>query len=148
MKKLGKVPFGVLCMILLFTFSQAAANDLEDVVPNKKSKIEWTATTTYINNRQILDIKAVGYNVYICDELDKGCKENVTIAPINKEKPIRGTNYPLPTLENGQYIIGVRALLFKNDKLEGKPVEESEISWSCDPKCTFNNNPFRLKVIK
>ena len=146
MKRLGKVLFGVLCIILLFTFSHSAAIDMEDVRPSEKSKIAWDATTTYINHTKIENPEAVGYNVYICDELDKECKENETIEPIN-DTPIRETKYPLPSLDNGQYIVGVQALLYKDTNLEGEPVEESKISWSCDPNCTINNT-FRLKVIK
>jgi hypothetical protein len=152
MKRLGKVLFGVLCMILLFTFSHAGEIKPDYVVPEKKSKIAWDATTTYINHTKIEHPEAVGYFVYICNEEDNKClkkesmkKERKFRIPINTN-PIRKTNYPLPLLEKGKYFVGVRAVLYKDKKL-GAYVNESTISWSRNQACT-NNKPFCLKVKK
>ena len=152
MKRLGKVLFGVLCMILLFTVSHAGEIKPDYVVPEKKSKIAWDATTTYINHTKIEHPEAVGYFVYICEEEDKKCmkkesmKKEITFRKPTNPDPIRETNYPLPSLNNGQYIVGVRAVLYK-DKNLGAYVNESTISWSRNQACT-NNKPFCLKVKK
>ena len=152
MKRLGKVLFGVLCMILLFTVSHAGEIKPDYVVPEKKSKIAWDATTTYINHTEIKDPKAVGYFVYICNEEDEKCmkkesmkKERKFRIPINTN-PIPETNYPLPLLEKGKYVVGVRAVLYK-DKNLGAYVNESTISWSRNKACT-DDKPFCLKVKK
>ena len=52
MKRLGKVFWGVLCMILLFAFSHASAGDIcapntEVVKTKEKVQFEWDAVTTY-----------------------------------------------------------------------------------------------------
>jgi hypothetical protein len=153
MKRLGKGLFGVLCIILLFTFSHAAK--IHSVVPSKKVKIAWDATTTFVNGKKIKNPEAVGYFVYKSKDVVKECEENKpppeksnNIEKINKRKPITGTVYEIPSLslEAGQYLVGVQAVLYKDENMnDGDQVVESTISWSCSETCT-NNNPFCLRI--
>jgi hypothetical protein len=71
MKRLGKVFWGVLCMILLFAFSHASAGDIcapntEVVKTKEKVQFEWDAVTTYNDKgkTRIEKGKFVKYLVY------------------------------------------------------------------------------------
>ena len=149
MKRLGKVLFGVLCMILLFTLSHAAEIHLEKVKVGEDVKIVWDATTTKINNNPISNPKAIGYFVYISEDVDKKCEKCEKNEPRNKnpinENPITETVYVIPSLKAGQYFVGVQAVLYKDKNMNGEPVGKSTISWSCSETCT-NKNPFCLKI--
>lgn len=151
MKRLGKVLFGVLCMILLFTFSHAAEIHWEKVKVGEDVKIVWDPTTTLINNNPISNLKAVGYFVYISEDVDKKCEKCEKNEPQKKdpinENPINKPKYKIPSLKlkaGGQYFVGVQAVLYKDENMKGKPVGESTISWSCSETCT--DNPFCLKI--
>jgi hypothetical protein len=144
MKRMGKVLFGMFFMIFLFTLSHAA--EIHSVVPSKKVKIAWDATTTSTSGKPISNPNVVGYFVYICEDVDKKCEKS---DPQNQrqinEIPIPETKYELPFLEEGQYFVGVKAVLYEDKNMNGKPVEESSISWSCSGACT-NNNPFCIRI--
>ena len=126
MKRLGKLLYGVLCIIFMFTFSQAAQEEhcVSCVKTSDSVEIAWDATTTYLNNNPIPEPEAVRYNVYI-----RKCKgQNIT--PIGNM--ITETTYKIPHQEPGKYFVGVAALY----------VSESEKSWSCDPEKCDTKNPF------
>ena len=142
MKRLGKVFFGVLCMILLLACSHTP--EIHWVETSDRVKIAWDATTTLLNGNAISNPEAVGYFVYISKDLDKNHEKNElqNEKPINKN-PITKTIYEIKFPERGQYIVGVQAALYKDGSMEGEP-EKSNISWSCSETCT-NKNPFGVK---
>jgi hypothetical protein len=150
MKRLGKVLFGVLCMILLFTFSHAAEMQREKVKVGEDVEIAWDPTTTFlINNDPISNPKAVGYFVYISEDVDKKCEKCEKKNEPQNENPrnenrITETVYVIQLLKAGRYFVGVQAVLYKDENMNGEPVGKSTISWSCSEACT--NIPFCLEV--
>ncbi|MDJ0819182.1 MAG: hypothetical protein QNJ58_23435 [Desulfobacterales bacterium] len=126
MKILKKLLYGVLCIILLFTFSQAAEEEhcVSCYKTSGSVKIAWDPTTTYLNGNPIPERKAVRYNVYI-----RKCNENMIKKICNKTDK---TEYVIPFQERGKYFVGVDAVY----------VKKSEKSWSCDPEKCLNKDTF------
>jgi hypothetical protein len=126
MKKLKKLLYAILCIILLFTLSLAAEGEhcVSCVKTSSSLKIAWDATTTYLNGTPIGEPKAVRYNVYI-----RKCNANKIKKVCNK---ISETTYEIPLQKSGKYFVGVDA----------EYVTKSEKSWSCDPEKCANKNPF------
>ena len=151
MKRIGKVFWGALCMILLFSFSHTSADsicspnkELEVVKTEKKVKFEWDAVTTYKNGKPIgkKDGK-VKYEVYVyqVENKNKPLPDNLKIEE-HKYKDCNGieeTSCEIKFDKPGYYFLGVRAKLKKG--------QGSDVSWSCS-KIRTNKNPQFVYVSK
>jgi hypothetical protein len=148
MKRLGKVFWGVLCMILLFAFSHAFAENicapgvkLGPVKSNETVKFEWNKSTTDEKDGKVI------YEVYVYnqDEGEEPPNENVDNYKYGNQT--EDTNYEIVLKSPGIYILGGKALLYKSKdgKPIGWPINKSTISWSCNKNCT-NNNPQYVEV--
>ncbi|MDH4204319.1 MAG: hypothetical protein OEV45_02215, partial [Desulfobacteraceae bacterium] len=131
MKRVGKIFWGVLCMILVFAFSHAS--EIHWVTSNKVT-VEWDAPTTYVNGVPIKPGYELRYFVYLDEDVDKNHKNKVLMS----KEPIASTNYQIVFNKQGRYFVGVKAALYKVEggKISGVPESESEISWSYRKTCT------------
>ena len=144
MKRLGKVFLGVLCMMLLFAFSHASEIHWVRVTSNKKVTFKWDATTTYADGKLILM-----YVVYVYKQNKDEDPPKINVDRYKYKDKIEENSCEIGFKDEGRYLLGVKAALYKVEggKISGVPESESEISWSSRKTCT-NNNPFGVKVEK
>jgi hypothetical protein len=151
MKRLGKVFLGMLCIILLFAFSHASAEKIcapnvspVDIKTNKIVTFEWTAPTKYMNNDTISkDDGTIMYEVYSYQLNGSGDSPKTDVKNCKYEGETDNTYLKIIFQQAGEYVLGVRAYLFKNG-IE-VPERKSDVSWSCSITCT-NNNPQYVNV--
>jgi len=150
MKRFEIVLFGVLCIILSFSFSHASDSEIhsEEVKKGKGVKIAWDETTELENGKDIslvfpkedYELRYVLYVTANKDEFDELSKDDPS-----KERSNSENNATIIFVNTGQYYIGVRAAIYKKNILKGGPAKKSFISWSLEPFST-NNNPFCVEV--
>lgn len=153
MKILGKVFWGMLCIILLFAFSLASAENIcapdvrpVDIKTNKIVTFEWTAPTKYMNDDTIgKDDGTIMYEVYSYQLNGSGDSPKTDAKNCKYEGETDKTNFEILFQQAGEYVLGVRAYLFKNG-IE-VPGRKSDVSWSCSITCT-NSNPQYVNVSK
>ena len=141
MKRLGKVFWGVLCMILLFAFSHASAENicapgikLGPVKSKEAVKFEWDKSTTDEKDGKVI------YEVYVYNQDEGEEPPNENFDNYKYGNKTEDTSYEIILESPGIYILGVRAYLFKNGIEVPGPRGKSDVSWSCD-KTRTNNNP-------
>jgi len=143
MKRLGKVFWGVLCMILLFAFSHASAGNIcapniEVVNAKNKVKFSWNEVEARTRGEEI---KYVVY-VYKAENKNENPPTEAQFEEYKKKNRLKESS---PTIDkykdisfndNGLYILGVRAIAF--NKKNGAEIKgKSDISWSCYKECTI-----------
>ncbi|MEJ2105330.1 MAG: hypothetical protein P8X47_12250 [Ignavibacteriaceae bacterium] len=143
MKTIGKVFFGVLFVILFFSFSHASSDNT--CTPNNESKVVRTKDTVKFEWKWKSEDKIDGiimYQVYrfprTNNEQPPGDPDNFKYGnPIKNDK----LNCVITFDDAGKYILGVQTLLYrsKDGKPIGEPIKKSTISWSCNKNYTENN---------
>jgi hypothetical protein len=157
MKRLGKVFWGVLCMILLFAFSQSSAGnicapniDIQVVKTEEKVQFEWDATKTYTDEKKV-EVKYVVYR-YQAKNKDENPPTEAQFEEYKKQKrlkeysPITEPSKVITFEGNGLYLLGVRAKTF-NIK-NGSEIGRSSVSWSCYKECTIKPQKVVITVTK
>jgi hypothetical protein len=150
MKLIGKVFFGVLFVILLFSFSHASPYN--PCTPNNESEVETTKEKGVTfgwewESKDKID-GIIMYQVY------RFPRKNNEQPPVNADNfkykdPIKRKRDTLKceckiifdTLD--KYILGVQTLLYrsKDGKPIGEPIKKSTISWSCNKNCMKSPHP-------
>lgn len=145
MKRIGKVFWGLLCMILLFSLSHASDNNIsaKKITTKEKVAFAWNAVTTYTNDNPIGKKDGiVKYEVYIYQvkNIDEKPTKKMNIDGFKHKDGIEETSCEIKFDKPGYYFLGVRAKLLKNG------IElRSDVSWSCSKTCT-NKNPQYVEV--
>ena len=146
MNRLRIVLYGVLCVILSYTLSDASETSCIKIKRGKEFKFAWDEVTKYTNGRDIpshyRETVVIKYCLYIIEEKaekeaknkNEFCQEPYTIG----EVPISIIMFNSP----GRYIFGVRSTIDEEKKIGLGP---SKICWSDEETCT-NNKPFCVEV--
>jgi len=157
MKKFGKVFWGVLCMMLLFAFSHASADNicapninLKVVNTKEKVQFKWNAVKKY-ENRKDIDKKdgIIMYQVYRFRQIKDEQPPRNNADKFKYEDRTDKLYREIKFQDAGRYFLGVQAFLYKSKggKPIGKPINKSTISWSCN-KSSTNNKPQYVKFSK
>lgn len=143
MKRLGRVFWGVSCMILLFAFSHASAGNIcapNIEVVNTKNKVifKWNEVKARTHGEEV---RYVVY-VYQAENKDENPPTEAQFEEYKKQNrlkeysPIINEELEIEFNVNGIYLLGVRAKPF--NKKNGSEIKgKSDISWSCYKKCTI-----------
>jgi hypothetical protein len=153
MKRLRKVIFGLLCMLLLSALSHATDIDQHEVKQEGEVKFAWEGTTKLTEDQEKNGC-VVKYHLYVTDEVkynefvtDKKClsKEVLPYVLIDGNEAER----KFPDL--GEFYIGVATAIYCPSEEEEisdlKCDRQSKIAWSHNKSYT-NGNPFLVKVVK
>lgn len=175
MKRLGKVFWGVLCMILLFAFSHASADnicapntDLLVVKPGDTVQFMWNVTKTYADpkkthiDEQKVEVKYLVYqykaenkdvNPPDPKEFDKlksegKLKEYAIIKENSMKIKFEIEDVDKVKKEDLYFLLGVQAIPF--NKKNGSEImsKRSKISWSCFKICTIKPQKVKVEVTK